>query len=148
MILISKIPGSRQRPPSRSCLVQPRHDGSPARQLACVSELSLRSLGPECLWDSTLSLGSSTTRDTCVFPALVPSVRSLPRGWCRGRSRRCRCDGYRHFRWFQQSFARPTSNPPSRGAEDHGAILPALPSSFGTVLGRLRSSRSTQVPVK
>jgi hypothetical protein len=34
-------------------------------------------LGPEYPSDSTLSLGSSTTRDTCVSPALVPSVRSV-----------------------------------------------------------------------
>src|ERR1017187_5357066 len=86
--------------------------GSPVQRLACAPAPSVGSLGPEYPSDSTLSLGSSTTRDTCVSPALVPFARSRERGWRLGRLRRCRCDGPRHFRRFQQLVARPASNPP------------------------------------
>src|SRR5208283_4314983 len=102
--------------------------GSPVQRLACVPAPFVGSRGHEYPSDSTLSLGSSTTRDTCVSPALVPSARSRERGWRRGRSHRCRCVGHRHGRRFQQLFARPASNPPLRRAEDPGAILQALPS--------------------
>src|SRR5208282_3881212 len=114
--------------PARLCLAPHPAGGNLVRPLACVPAPSVGSLGPEYPSDSTLSLGSSTIRDTCVSPVLVPSARSRERGWRRGRSDRCRCDGHRHGRRFQQLFARPASNPPPRGAEDHGAILQALPS--------------------
>src|SRR5208337_991492 len=113
--------------PARHVLAPHPVGGSPVQQLACVPAPSVGSLGHEYPSDSTLSLGSSTTRDTCVSPALVPSARSRERGWRRGRSHRCHCDGHRHSRRFQQLFARPASNPPLRRAEDPGAILQALP---------------------
>src|SRR5208283_4733710 len=114
--------------PARHVLAPHPVGGNPVQRLACVPAPSVGSLGPEYPSDSTLSLGSSTTRDTCVSPALAPSVRSRARRSRLGRSHRCRCDGYRHFRRFLQLFARPASNPPPRGAEDPGAILQALPS--------------------
>src|SRR5208282_178813 len=114
--------------PARHVVAPHPIGGSPVQRLACVPAPSVGSLGPEYPSGSTLSLGSSTTRDTCVSPALVPSARSRERGWRLGRSHLCRCDGHRHVRRFQQLFARPASNPPPRGVEDHGAILQALPS--------------------
>jgi len=114
--------------PARLCLAPHPAGGNLVRPLACAPAPSVGSLGPEYPSDATLSRGFSTTRDTCVSPAVVPSARSRERGWRRGRSHRCRCDGHRPGRRFQQLFARPASNPPPRGAEDPGAILQALPS--------------------
>src|SRR5271165_2490365 len=88
--------------PDRLCLAPHPGGGNPVQRLACVPAPSGGSLGPEYPSDSTLSLGSSTTRDTCVSPTLVPSARSRKRGWHLGRSHRCRCVGHRHGRRSQQ----------------------------------------------
>src|SRR5208337_3174831 len=114
--------------PARLCLAPHPAGRNLVRPLACVPAPSVGSLGPEYPSDSTLSLGSSTTRDTCVSPALVPCARSRERGWRLGRSHRCRFDRHRHSRRFQPLFARLASNPPPRRAEGPGAILQALPS--------------------
>src|SRR5208282_3981280 len=52
--------------PARLCLAPHPAGGNLVRPLACVPAPSVGSLGPEYPSDSTLSLGSSTIRDTCV----------------------------------------------------------------------------------
>src|SRR5271154_5837598 len=67
--------------PARHVLAPHPIVGNPVQPLACAPAPSVGSLGPEYPSDSTLSLWSSTTRDTCVSPALVPSARSPERSW-------------------------------------------------------------------
>jgi hypothetical protein len=143
--------------PARHVLAPHPVGGSPVPQLACVPVPSVGSLAPEYPWGSTLLRPPSTTRDTGVCRALVPSVQSRARSSRHGRSRICCCHGRRYFRCCRQLFARTASKQSARRASVPAAILQeadrplfdvAQPASFGVVLGRLRSSRSTHVPVK
>src|SRR2546427_6293260 len=116
------------RPPRQVCPMQYPIAASPVQPPACALALSVAPRRPESLWDSTLSPGSSATRDTCASPTLAPSVRSRGRGSRFQRSSRYRYEGHRHCYHLRQLFSLAISNRPLRRVGDPAAILRVLPS--------------------